>query len=663
MEATETEVMQPEASDLQVRIDSGAIANALTGIKGARDKNLYTAWYLAPLLSQYEQLSIYSDWLGRRVVDLPALEMTRAGITLTLKDATEKSAELVGQVESLLDEMNVFDALAEALINARLTGGSLLLMDIDDGREPNQPVNERAIKRIRGFYVVDRYRCWAQQSGDRLLWDLRNPEIYGVGSTAAAEKMGGFFSIHRDRVLRFEGDFLPWELRQENNGWGASCLDQLNDVYKKFLTGLEGVSQLLHDFDLFIHKIPNLGQMIRGGREAEIRNRAQANAVARSLYGGFLLDANGEDASFISRSAAGVADTLDRLLSLVKAATGIPHTLLMGESPSGMGASGRSEERDWAKTCHQKQERELRRPLRKFLRYLLLSKQGPTGGKEPEGWNFKFNDLYVPYPEEVAELRSKIAATDNTYKAMAVLREDEIRASRFGGPEWSMETTLIDSKEPEVIDATQQTNVIQLARAINSGEIPRDTGTQVLTLLLGIGEAEAKKIIASAGEAAEQQAAELAAADDEGPEPPGEPLTDPDTLAGGADPLAADPLAAEAPTDPLTATLDSKAGAIERRDGMTIAVTHSIAGVKKGYLITPYGQRFDSAYQSVAIASANGPHAYRAQWGTSGRSMLVLGCKTAATAKATIKRLGGDPKRYRVERLRSDELKALASHA
>ena len=81
--------------------------------------------------------------------------------------------------------------------------------------------------------------------------------------------------------------------------------------------------------------------------------------MSKSIYRGYAIDAEKEELSFVGRQFGGVAEILEKLRIDVIAASGIPHTLLFGQSPSGLGATGRSEERDFAKTCHHYQEQKL----------------------------------------------------------------------------------------------------------------------------------------------------------------------------------------------------------------------------------------------------------------------------------------------------------------
>jgi hypothetical protein len=253
--------------------------------------------------------------------------------------------------------------------------------------------------------------------------------------------------IHASRVLRIEGEETPWRFKSHFKWWGVSVLQPLWEVFKRYETGQTSAAALLHDFDQFIHKIPGLGGMITAGNQEAITRRLELNQMARSVYRGLVLDAN-EDASFISRSAAGISDILDRLVQEVTGASKLPHTKLWGESPSGLGATGRSEDRAFAQDIAEYQEDVLQEPLRQFYETLMACSDGPFTGKQPEDWRVQFRPTFVMTDEETAALRQAVAAADSQYINAGVLAPNEVALARFGRAEFSLDTTLID-REPD----------------------------------------------------------------------------------------------------------------------------------------------------------------------------------------------------------------------
>ena len=62
-----------------------------------------------------------------------------------------------------------------------------------------------------------------------------------------------------------------------------------------------------------------MSQIVASGREAQLKNRLEANSLSRSIYGGMALDKD-EEVSFAARSLGGAQDIFDRLLDDLVAA-------------------------------------------------------------------------------------------------------------------------------------------------------------------------------------------------------------------------------------------------------------------------------------------------------------------------------------------------------
>lgn len=447
------------------RLD-GVLANAFTGMgMPGRDRNLATVVAPSEFLSEGELDNLYlSSWLCRRVVDLWASEATRMGWDISLGKDTKKARNQSDLLVAAGEKLRLRKHVRQAVQMARHQGGAALIMLVDDGvTDFSKPVNLKRIKRIKGLYALDRWRIWPAPG-----WSgVGTPEAYQFNTNADADlasiglKEAQTVTIHGSRVLRFEGDEVPWRYRSHFNWWGASVLQSIWEVFKRYETGQTAAAAILHDFDQFIHKIPGLGQMIAAGNQEAITRRLEVNQMARSVYRALVLDVN-EEASYITRSAAGIGDVLDRLVQEVTGASGMPHTKLWGESPSGLGATGRSEDRNFAMQIQEYQEDNLQDPLRQFYGTLMHCSEGPFTGDPPEDWRVQFRPTFVMTDEETAALRQQVAAADVQYINAGVLKPNEVALARFGRPEFSLDTTLIDREEDGSIkEEPQDMNAVE----------------------------------------------------------------------------------------------------------------------------------------------------------------------------------------------------------
>jgi phage-related protein (TIGR01555 family) len=250
--------------------------------------------------------------------------------------------------------------------------------------------------------------------------------------------------IHHSRVIRFDGVEVPPDLMIRRRGWSQSLINLLWDSFQRYETGGKGSSAMIAAFDLFIYKMQGLRSIsTMDNGESEIRERFKLLQLSMSQFKGLIMDST-EDAQFISRTFAGISDILEHLKSDLIGATGIPHTVMFGESPSGLGATGESEERTWANQCSAYQESKLRPKLTQIMELIWLAEDGPTGGKIPKDWGFTFQSLIQESQKEVLENRSAQSSIDNTYFQAGILLPEEIRNSRFGGDQFSFETQIDD---------------------------------------------------------------------------------------------------------------------------------------------------------------------------------------------------------------------------
>jgi phage-related protein (TIGR01555 family) len=433
----------------------GVLVNVATKMGTSRDRNTHTKVGLPYLLARTELEALYTgSWLCRRIIHLPAGEATRAGWNIGLGDQEQKtarknSAKLVAYGERLRLRRYV----REALRQARLYGGAAILVLVDDGATKVEALAEeirwKNLKRIKGFHVLDRDRIWPAPG-----WGgVGEPEAYQFNTESDPKlvKVGGMeghqtVEVHASRVLRIEGEPAPVDLRGALNWWGVSVLQEVFDVFKRYETGQQSASQILHDFDVFVHKIPDLQRMIAAGRQEEVTRRFEVQELVRSVFGSLVLGGE-EEGNFITRSAAGISDVLMQLKTEVTGASRIPHTKLWGESPSGLGATGRSEDQAFAADVADMQDDILSQPLRQFYEIAMKAADAPFRDP-PDDWNVIFKPTYVRTMEETAELYGKVAGAGSQWVNAGVLQPHELAVGHFGSPEFSLDINLID-REPD----------------------------------------------------------------------------------------------------------------------------------------------------------------------------------------------------------------------
>ena len=293
--------------------NDGALINALTGLGvGSRDKTTATSVGFQALLVEAELESLYTNGIPRRYVDAIGDEILRHRPTITLGgDSTEDDSEVVRNFEQFLQTTQFFHSLAEVIKLQRLYGGAGLVLLIDDGGQPDDPVEPARIRAIRGYVPLSRHELIPE---DFSITDYSRPSHYRITTSQriTPEQNSNYVNIriHHTRVARFDGLYLPWYLRSRNTGWGQSVLQLMWSAFKRYETAMSGLETMTSDSDIFVHKIPGLFNRVAAGNESDLRKRLEANNLSRSVYGGMVVDVEEEnqvEVAVRNQAAAGLA--------------------------------------------------------------------------------------------------------------------------------------------------------------------------------------------------------------------------------------------------------------------------------------------------------------------------------------------------------------------
>jgi phage-related protein (TIGR01555 family) len=519
-----------------------------------KDKSVATAVGSKAFLSEAELEALYSHGVPRRYVDAIADEILRHRCTITLGgDDDPRANDTISAFEEHLKVTQFHHALSEVVKLQRLYGGAGLVLLIDDGLPEEEPVDPARIRAVRGYVPLSRHALIPE---DFSITDYSKPSHYRITTSQrlTPEQEGSYVNVrvHSTRVARFDGLYLPWNVRVRNTGWGQSVLQLIWEAYKRYESALAGLENMTSDADLFVHKIPGLFQRIASGNESDLRKRLEANNLSRSVYGGMVVDTE-EDLQFLNRALANIANATDPFVKDLQAATGWPASILMGDSPGGLGKEGRFEERVWSSLVEQWQEVYCRTPITEIFSYILASREGPTRGRPPASWSAHFPSVFTATDEEKAALRLQIAQVDAQYIQLGVLNPLEVREARFGGTEYSIETTLNEAVTEQLITTT-------------------DAGFQAQML-----------------DFQAQQEAALNPQPEQAALPPGQD--------------------AEAPEDEPRPVKTDKFDSYGVQ-GLRIRVSHEANGLKAGYLVDPNGQRTDASADAPLMIF--GPHRTRA---------------------------------------------------
>jgi len=409
--------------------------NVLTGqgICG-RDKKEAGCYRISKIFNRAELDQLYrSDGVARLIIDLFANEMMRQG--------WEVEGDADGKIIGKLEELRTTEAMINLCKWARLFGGAICIMGVADGLPLDQPVDEDALRDIQWLRVFDRYQAYSRDGTFES--DLNSPN-YGYPNvyTVNDNRTGAVFYVHYSRVLRMDWNILPPRWQNFNQGWGDPLLQTIYEELRNYSSAFSATATIFQDFVNSILYIPNLAQTMASqcGDETVLKRLNILN-MTKGTFNTAIVDKN-EVYEKQTTNVSGIPEILDRFMLALSAVTRIPVSLLFGRSYSGLNSTGDNEVRNFYDAVKQEQEHKLRPCLEKLIRYIMLSKDGPFLGQEPDNWSVQFVPLWQNTEEQEAIVRRTIAETDCMYIDRGVLDPSEVAVSRFGGNKWSKETEI-----------------------------------------------------------------------------------------------------------------------------------------------------------------------------------------------------------------------------
>lgn len=543
------------------------IANTKTGVGTSRDKSSGTYFAPQPLSVEASTALMEASDIATKIIHLPAEEMTREGFNIRVPDDHEGAEKIT----AAMVDLGVLEAYREALTKKRGFGGALIMVNATDGQtDPSTPLNEKSLISIDSLTVFEPGEAQAQAFGGNpadgrtygkpASW-LINPRIMGgppsldpsKPSQNAAPVSTMFRNVHPSRVIVLSGPIFSRTRTNTNYGFGSSVLDRIWQVISRYDQNFQSAGALIDDFAQAVFKIRGLYKSMANDRGAAIKQRLELIDQYRSTLRGIALDAEGEDFDRKATPVSGLDGLLDRFMVRLAQAADMPLTVLAGKSPSGLAASGDNDTRMWYDEIKKAQSLDMNPGLTRLVKLICLSKQGPTGGKVPDDWSISHNALWQETKGEQATTRKTMADADQVYLANGVVSAEEIRQSRFGGDEYSVDTSiecdtegddeaddLAESEgvttgvDPEgkpimtpigqppegaaprgpagapgagggaslqdtALNGTQVSSMIEVVTSVVKGMIPRESGKAILIRAFRVSDQEAEEILGHDG--------------------------------------------------------------------------------------------------------------------------------------------------------------------
>ena len=396
--------------------------------------------------------------LFAKVIDAPAEEAIKHGFTL--EDVSDQEVETFYQ--EALDELDWEEVAMTGIKWARLFGGAIAVMLINDGGGLEESLNWKRIKSIDDIRVYDRSVVTPDFS-TLFSYDPRHPfstrgsrlgmpEFYRVNSRY------GSFVVHESRCLVFQNGVLPENASNTiYQFWGMPEYVRIHRALRDAEVAHGSGPKMLDRSVQPVYKMKDLAALLATEEgESQVLKRLQVIDMARGLLNSLVIDNEGEDYDFKSFQYTGVADVIDATCNFLSALTNIPQSILFGRAPQGMSDTGEADQENW----YSYNGRIQKRMLKSNLRYLLsiIFQAGVYTGEVDEvpKIKIKFNPLKTLSDSEQAELDNKKASTAlikaqtvQIYRDMEVIDSIEIRKKLADSGEFEIDTILDEYEDEE----------------------------------------------------------------------------------------------------------------------------------------------------------------------------------------------------------------------
>jgi phage-related protein (TIGR01555 family) len=406
--------------------------NPSTGVGGAGDKNsgfIYVPGeavrYQANTLTElYEE-----DDIAARIIDAVVDEAMRLGYSV---EPAQEDTDLTERIQDWTDLLGVPEVLTMARKWSRLYGGAGILIGSDDKRVDKPLAPGGSIRFVEAYQREElSIHSLDREPGP----NFGKPLHYRISPMTLGAGVGFPVPVHHSRLIVLNGAITTRTKLVQNEGFGSSELTRAIKAISQFHGSFASALAIMADANQNVYKIKNLAAMIEAGNEELIKRRLDVAEKFRGVVKAIALDAESED--FIRSTVnigTGLSELIEKFALRIAAAARMPVTVLLGQSPAGMNATGESDRALWQAQADT-ERKTLTVALNRIYRAGFQAADGPTAGVEPAKWAVKWPALWTPTAKEEAEIFTTKATGYRAYFDMGVLDAEQIAVAEFGAAE------------------------------------------------------------------------------------------------------------------------------------------------------------------------------------------------------------------------------------
>lgn len=369
---------------------------------------------LVPLNAQELLVAFRTDWLVRKIITVPAWDMTREWRAWQAED------DQIEKIEEEERRLGVQRKTYQAKLLARLFGGAGLLIGTGEANAGiyATELDPESIQAggIKWLAPMHRHQLMAGDlQANPALEFFQEPEFYTLQTNAPGLEAG--LRVHPSRVIRFTGADVPPDMAPDLGGWGDPVLENVRRAVYEALDSHTILAGLLDEAKTDVVTVTGLMERVA---TQDYRDRLTAKwqlaATLKKTMGVLMMDAS-EKWEQRQLNFQNLDKVVAVFVQAVCGAADIPATRLWGKSPDGMNSTGDSDLRNHYDSMGAQQRVELQPSLSPLDEMLIRS----ALGARPPTVHYTWRPLWQPSQKEQAETAYQKAQATKIYADLNVL--------------------------------------------------------------------------------------------------------------------------------------------------------------------------------------------------------------------------------------------------
>ena len=281
--------------------------NLLNKYGTSQDNSMAYTYEGEPISDDLELIRLYEgNGLFTKIIDRPAEEAVKHGLDIDYGDA-----DISDYVENRLDDLNFESKFATAEKWARLYGGSIIVMLVDDGHGLEEPLYWKDVRSIQELRVFERAIVQPDYTSlyhFHFMDSIEEGKPFGEPEYYQVFSIYGYFTVHRTRCLIFRNGRLPEQTTDANyRYWGIPEYVKIKRALRECVTAHEDGVKLMERSVQAVYKMKNLANLLAtDDGEGKVLQRLQVIDMARGILNSIAIDNEGEDYDYKNSPTSGV---------------------------------------------------------------------------------------------------------------------------------------------------------------------------------------------------------------------------------------------------------------------------------------------------------------------------------------------------------------------